>query len=117
MERTFQQWTEDTIKFELGLNIKKKCALLEDWFNTNETIEEDEKKILKKLIAKASDYINAWNEQELQTKFIAPITELVNFDNLNYYFSAFSERKIETKYKRISLKGKVDWMIPKHRDR
>ena len=53
-------------------------------------------------MSKASDYINAWNEQELQTKFIAPITELVNFDNLEYYFSAFSERRIETKYQGIA---------------
>lgn len=114
-ERTFKNWTVDNVRFELGVVEKKQCDLLEDWINVQPTINEWEKAVIKKLLEKANLFIDAWNEYELQTKFIAPITELVDFDNVKYYFSAFSERRLEATYTHkninVSLKGKVDWMV------
>lgn len=56
-------------------------------------------------------YGKNWNEQELQTKFISPITELVNYDNYDLEIAAFAERSLSVKYKNVTIKGTVDWMV------
>ncbi|MGB0929194.1 MAG: hypothetical protein ACPGVB_00365, partial [Chitinophagales bacterium] len=83
---------------DLGLKEKEKCALLEDWLESEEIVEDWQKTIVERLLKKATKLIDTWNEYELQTKFIAHITELVDFDSFEYYFSAFSERKLEASY-------------------
>lgn len=110
-EKTFQQWTVDDIRFELGITEKEKCQWLDDWLDATTELSDEETFITNRLLKKAKNYVEVWNEQELQTKFIAPITELVDFDNLEYYFSAFAERSLEATYNNIQLKGKVDWMV------
>lgn len=110
-DRLFKHWKEDDIIVELGLSPRYDCQILKDWLNAEMEITEEERQFLKKKQQKAAKYIGGWNEQELQTKYIAPITELVDFDSLEYFFMAFSERKIEINYKKIPLKGKVDWMV------
>ncbi|MGB0929325.1 MAG: hypothetical protein ACPGVB_01020 [Chitinophagales bacterium] len=114
-DRIFKNWTVDNVRFELGVIEKKKCELLDDWLDVNQNIEGWEAPIIDRLLKKATQLIDTWNEYELQTKFIAPITELVDFDSLEYYFSAFSERKLEATYihknVQMPLKGKVDWMV------
>lgn len=110
-EKTFKDWTTDELIFDLGLKEKEDCVLLEDWLTADTIIEDWQLSILERLLAKAKKFIKGWNEAELQTKYIAHITELVDFDNLNLAFSAFSERRLEAKYKGITLKRKVDWMV------
>ena len=109
--RTFKDWKEDDIIIELGLSEKETCDLLTNWLNSKALVSDNEILFLEQKRQKAKKYISAWNEQELQIKFIGPIVELVDFDVLDYFFSAFSERKLEANYKNISLKGKVDWMV------
>lgn len=110
-KRTFKHWKEDDVIVELGLKAHYNCQLLNDWLNSKEALTEGEIEFLKKKQQKAEKYIGVWNEMELQTKYIAHITELVDFDSLEYFFAAFSERKLDTHYKKIPLRGKVDWMV------
>lgn len=110
-ERTFKHWKVDSVAVELGILERDQCDLLDDWLEVEDNLQEMELMIAEKLRKKAKKLIAGWNEMELQTKFIAPITELVDFDNLEYFFASFSERKLEAKYKGIPLKGKVDWMV------
>lgn len=109
--RTFKDWTTDDVLFELGVKETTQCAVLNEWLNAKAELEDWQLATMERLLKKANRFIKGWNEQELQTKFVAPITELVDFDNLTYYFSSFSERRLETTYQGIPLKGKVDWMV------
>lgn len=110
-DRTFKHWKIDDVKFELGLKQKTECELLEEWLDVNIEVEDWQLETIERLLKKARPLIALWNETELQTKFVAPITEMVDFDNLTYFFSSFSERRLDTKFEGIPLKGKVDWMV------
>ena len=110
-EKTFRDWTEDDVRIVFGLKKLKDSKLLRDWLKADNKLTVEEIQFIEAKREKADRYIYSWNEIELQTKFIAPLTELVDFDNENYFFSSFSERKINATYGSIPLKGKVDWMV------
>lgn len=110
-DRTFKHWKVDNVILELGLQRKQECELLDAWLQVDEVLSTSEIETVEKLRKKAKRFIEGWNEQELQIKFIGHITELIDFDSLEYFFASFSERRLEAKYKGISLKGKVDWMV------
>lgn len=111
--KTFKQWTEDDLYRHFGLKFKRtKCTILEDWLQQSAIISKEEEKRLDRLRQKAFDNIVGWNEAELRAKLIDPITELVDFDVNQYFFSSFSEREMEiTIQEDVKLKGKVDWMV------
>lgn len=111
--KTFKQWTEDDLYRHFGLKFKKeKCTTLENWLSQKASISDFEKKQLKRLRQKAFDNIVGWNEAELRAKLIDPITELVDFDMNEHFFSSFSEREMEIIIQQdIKLNGKVDWMV------
>ena len=54
--------------------------MLTNWLNAKAIITDQEISFLEQKRQKAKKYISAWNEQELQIKFIGPIVELVDFD-------------------------------------
>lgn len=110
-EKTFKHWVLDDLILETGLKEKGKCELLDNWLKVSSEMEDLQLQIMDKLLRKGEKLVEGWNEQELQTKYIAPIIEIVDFDDLNYFFASFAERRIEATYKNISLKGKVDWMV------
>ena len=91
----------------------KKSNLLDDWIKRSKAIEisMEEKGILNKLQDKLLVYGKAWNGQELKERFIAPITELVDFYNFDLKFGAFSDRIIEATIHNTRVRGKVDWIV------
>ena len=110
-ERTFKDWTLNDIIVDLGLVEVKNTSLLVDWLTVKSEIEPWQELTVDRLIKKANNYIEGWNEQELLFKFIGHVIELVDFDVMEHFFAAFSERRIEITYNNLVLKGKVDWMV------
>lgn len=91
----------------------KKSELLEKWVKRARTIEIsiEEKSILTKLQDKLLVYGKAWNVQELKERFIAPITEMVDFYDFNLKYGAFSKREIEANVHNTIVRGEVDWIV------
>jgi len=110
-DKSFKNWTIDELIFKLGIRQALQCPILEKWLSIQHELTEYETQTLNKLQQKASLNIHFWNEAELRAKLIDHVTELVDYENNQFLIAAFSERSIETVYKKITLKGKVDWMV------
>ncbi len=97
--------------FQLKQDLSPK--LLKEWYrqSTNIEINQEEMRMIEKLQAKLTLYVRGWNEDELKIKFIAPLIELVNFDNFDLEVSSFSERPLNLKIKGKEIKGIVDLMV------
>lgn len=91
----------------------KKSKLLDGWLKRSRTIEinEDEKAKLGELQDKLLIYGKAWNVQELRERFIAPLTEMVNFYNFDLKYGSFSHRYIEAVINSTKVRGKIDWIV------
>ncbi len=109
----FSQFNEQQVRRMFGLKQELKENLLEHWEERSKsmTIDEDEEKALKKLQRKLSIFVRSWNEEELKLKVIGNLIELIDFDNIELEFVAFSERPLRWQYKNIELKGNVDLMV------
>lgn len=91
----------------------KKSDLLDLWIKRakmNE-ISAEEKVVLNRLQDKLLIYGKAWNGQELKERFIAPLTELVDFYNFELKFGAFSHRELTINIKDTKVSGQVDWIV------
>lgn len=76
-------------------------------------LKKEEMDFLEGLQEKLLFYVRGWNETELREKFIAPVLEMVNFDNPKLGIASFAERFIEVAVKNKLLRGKADWMVAK----
>ncbi len=110
-DKSFKHWTIEDITWKLGIHQTFQCIILKKWLEVEHPLSNYETLTLERLQSKAAKDIHFWNEAELRAKMIDPLTELVNYETDNFYVAAFSERNLETTYQKITLKGKVDWMV------
>jgi len=111
---TFADFKHEEVNVVFGLTqLFEDEDLLTKWFSNMKGFEitDLEKQFLANLQHKLVRYGKNWNEQELQTKFIAPVTELVNFDNYDLQVASFAERSLSVDFKNVTIKGIVDWMV------
>lgn len=110
-DKSFKNWTIEEITWNFGVRQVFQCKILEKWLAVDHSFTDFEMSILEKLQKKAAKNIHFWNEAELRAKLIDPLTELVDYETDDFYLAAFSERNLEATYHKITLKGKVDWMV------
>lgn len=111
---TFADFKHEEVNLVFGLTqLFEDKGLLTEWFSMAKQFEINdlEKQFLENLQHKLVRYGKNWNEQELQTKFIAPVTELVDFDNYELQIASFAERSLSVNFKNVLIKGVVDWMV------
>lgn len=108
---SFRDWKETDLLLSFGLRPKEKCVVLEDWLASSKEILEYESVLLDILRRKAAKYVHTWNEAELRDNFISPLVTLIDFNDSTIGMKAFSERDIGTVINKISLKGRVEWMV------
>jgi len=84
---TFKEWDLDKLEEAFNLTQRWECPLLEQWENNNEQIDETEKNLLLKLQKTAHRGGRAWNEVELENKFISPliITARIDDEQIGYF--------------------------------
>jgi hypothetical protein len=106
---TFKDWTLTTLEDAFGLEQIWESDLLKQWENNEESVSELEKSNLvymqKALILGG----RAWNEVELENKFISPLilTARIDDEQIGY----FLERPLSGTVGEYELSGTVDGMI------
>ncbi len=106
---TFKEWDLDKLEEAFNLTQRWECSLLEQWENNNEQIDETEKNLLLKLQKTAHRGGRAWNEVELENKFISPLIVAANIDDEKIGY--FLERPLSGIIGDYELSGTVDGMI------
>ena len=114
IKRPFEQWLFEDVEIEFGINRIDNMPELEQWLTTSKDINITPS--IEKLRYSLLKNVETWNEDELKMMFIAPF--LVNFQfNNKPYYRVFTQRHRSLKTEKIEANGKVEWMIPKFRDR
>ncbi|OQX97361.1 MAG: hypothetical protein B6I24_09090 [Bacteroidetes bacterium 4572_128] len=106
MYKDFDKWDLDDLKKEFNILQSTDEDLMEKWFSMEKNIskEEFEKiKILRKILHRR---VNAWNESELNFRFVAPLVYLVGLESITE--TIFLDRKIFKEINKKILGGEFD---------
>ena len=106
---TFKDLTLTELEDSFGLSQVWESDLLTQWENTPIQIEDAEKFMLVKLQKTAHRGGRAWNEAELENKFISPLIMLADIDDGRIGY--FLERPLSCCVGDYELTGIVDGMI------
>jgi hypothetical protein len=106
---TFKDLTLTELEDIFGLSQIWESDLLTQWENTPIQIEDAEKFMLLKLQKTAHRGGRAWNEVELENKFISPLIMLADIDDGRIGY--FLERPLSCQFGDYELSGIVDGMI------
>ncbi|MDM8558264.1 hypothetical protein [Candidatus Parabeggiatoa sp. HSG14] len=106
---TFKEWTLTTLDKAFGLRQIWECSLMDKWENKEVEIDNFEKKTLLNLQKSLIRGGRAWNEVELENKFISPVVMTANIDDEQMGY--FLERSLSSIVADYELSGIVDGMI------
>ncbi len=106
---TFKEWTLTTLDKAFGLCQIWECALMDNWENKEIEIDDFEKKTLLNLQKSLIRGGRAWNEVELENKFISPVIMTANIDDEQIGY--FLERRLSGIVGDYELSCIVDGMI------
>lgn len=74
-------------------------------------ITEAEQQTIDSIFYKTERYGRGWNKAENMLKCIAPLIELVDFDNVKLGVESVYNRTLKTKYQSLIFQRKIDAMI------
>jgi hypothetical protein len=106
---TFKEWTLTNLDKAFGLHQIWECHLMKHWENQEIEIDEFEKRSLINLQKSLIRGGRAWNEVELENKFISPVIMTANIDDEQIGY--FLERHLSGIVGDYELSGIVDGMI------
>lgn len=106
-------FTEQKARRLLGLQIELKENLLSAWEQQAAQVDVTavEEQALQRLQAKLKLYVRGWNVGELNSKFVGPLIELVDFDHYESEVTTFWKRSLHIQIEQQEIKGIVDLMI------
>ncbi len=105
----FKDWTLDQLDDAFNLTQIWQCDLLKEWENTNVEITAFEKENLLNFQEALIRGARAWNEVELENKFISPLIMTAKIDDGKIGY--FLERPLSGIVGDYELSGIVDGMI------
>ncbi len=115
--KPFEKWEFDQLNDLFGLKRIYRHFPLLDAFLQNDlpTISESEKEKILELQNALFENIDSWNEDELKSFFIIPLTQIVNFNKFQVYKS-FTQRTLEANIKDVNgnivpLRGRVEFIV------
>lgn len=106
---TFKEWDLDGLDEAFGLKQVWQSELLDAWEQNTATVDDFERKSLSKIQASLIRGGRAWNEVELENKFISPLIVLADIDDEEIGY--FLERSLTGVVGDYELSGVVDGMI------
>jgi hypothetical protein len=112
----FKSYTRQKLEQFFLIKETNHCEDLENWLNAAHIeVSDVEKRQLERLRMRLKKSAEAWNEEELKMRFVAPLLDLIDFDNKPY--TLFFERALAAKYDdNLTLSGEVDFMIAAGKD-
>ena len=106
---TFKQWTLTELDKAFGLKQIWECELMAQWENQEIEVNDFERTTLINLQKSLIRGGRAWNEVELENKFISPVIMTANIDDEQIGY--FLERHLSATVGNYELSGIVDGMI------
>ena len=97
------------------VNIKQKSSgnYFDTWFNNKNIVDNDTNLFFQELIDNNKELINAYNEEDLKIKFLAPLLNKVKFTSTKNEFRDFYELPLLYKTDEFILNGTTDFVVSK----
>lgn len=106
---TFKEWTLTKLEKAFGIKQVWESAIMQEWEQMTADISEFEKEYLETLRYRIQKGGKAWNETELENKFISPLIVFARIDTDE--FGYFLERNMQGIVGDYDLSGIVDGVI------
>ena len=90
----------------------KTLPLLDKWLGSEYSFGDFQKSVIEELKGKLLENADFWNEDELKLQFIAPLLQIIKYDELPGC-KVFSQRMLSATINNVSLGGRVDLLIAK----
>ena len=90
----FYQFRGDKMLDTFGIRSVKKCAMLDDWLNTNDSLTGFEDQTLDSALSRYEKLGRGWNEEELKMHFIGAIFNVAD-TNIENVCKTFFERPLD----------------------
>lgn len=115
--KKFSDWDLEELETTFALQPVKSLPALESWTNADATSVPNDSNALEieRLRLRLESHLRGWNELELRERFIAPLLELVDFENEKV--RPFSGRELSAEVGDFVLYGVVDWALASGRYR
>ncbi len=107
--KTFEQWDIDEVERTFNLLPERNNTTMQRWLQAHVEPNAIEQSFLTKLQSDLLRSIDAWNEDELKFKFVAPLISLIGFNTDS--FQAFTQRTLTASVDGITLSGRVDFLV------
>jgi hypothetical protein len=108
-KKTFKEWTLTKLERTFGIKQVEYLETLVEWQEMDAEISDIERHVLKLFQAPLIWAGKAWNETELENKFISPLIILSGIDNKEIGY--FLERNMQGIIGNYDLSGIVDGII------
>jgi hypothetical protein len=107
--KKFQDWDALDIEMLLGIPQVNQLPALQQWLNTSALQTMDTHPLLASLREELNRFYRAWNEAELQCRFISPLLHTIHMHGK--YYNNFFERKLKVEIATYHVEGTVDFMV------
>lgn len=108
-KKTFKEWTLTKLEKTFGIKQVWKFPMMQEWEQMPAEISDFEREYLEMLRYRVEKGGKAWNETELENKFISPLIVLAKIDTDE--FGYFLERNMQGIVGEYDLSGIVDGVI------
>jgi hypothetical protein len=111
--KIFERWTFEQVEETFDIKRVKKLEALENWLKAEYQPNTEQKKRIEHLKTRLQENAEIWNEDELKFYFLGLLVDLVEFDQEDYKFKSFLQRKLSGYIGDMALSGVVDFMVAK----
>ncbi len=111
--KSFQHWTLEDVEDTFAMVKREGSPLLDHWLNGEKEGIEYPTELLRDLQSQLRRKFDVWNEEELKIKFIAPILQVIHYDQERY--QAFLEREVSAAIDGDTVSGIVELIVAQGR--
>jgi PD-(D/E)XK nuclease superfamily len=109
--KSFETWEYEEINITFGMERLMEHPSMEVWLSAEFDINPYILQRLESIRVKALREVETWNEDELKFMVIAPIIDMVDFEDNNKNYKVFTQRRLSAKIQDVEVSGIVDCIV------
>jgi hypothetical protein len=109
--KSFETWEYEEINITFGMERLMEHPSMEVWLSAEFDINPYILQRLESIRVKALREVETWNEDELKFMVIAPLIDMVDFEDNNKNYKVFTQRRLSAKIQDVEVSGIVDCIV------
>jgi hypothetical protein len=109
--KSFETWEYEEINITFGMERLMEHPSMEVWLSAEFDINPYILQRLESIRVKSLREVETWNEDELKFMVIAPIIDMVDFEDNNKNYKVFTQRRLSAKIQDVEVSGIVDCIV------